>query len=113
MGKRITLYLTDAELNMIQKICESDGKSPNMSRTLKDGLLEIFNKCVMLPENARVHMGLKSPTILSSGEAQRLGEEVFHISPDGENEKKAKDTLEAQRKKAREEADKFINLRDD
>lgn len=42
MGKRITLYLTDTELQMITDICAKDGVGPNMSGTLKAGLLKMF-----------------------------------------------------------------------
>lgn len=43
MGKRITLYLTQTELDMIQKLCAKDGVGPNMSSTLKQALKKMFD----------------------------------------------------------------------
>ena len=48
MGKRITLYLTDTELGMIETLCARDGVGPNMSKTLKQGLLKMFESCLSL-----------------------------------------------------------------
>ena len=48
MGKRITLYLTQTELDMIEKICARDGVGPNMSSTLKQGLVKMFENCFAL-----------------------------------------------------------------
>ncbi|MCJ7633407.1 hypothetical protein MUP77_13595 [Candidatus Bathyarchaeota archaeon] len=48
MGKRITLYLTATELDMIEKICAKDGVGPNMSSTLKQGLVKMFENCFPL-----------------------------------------------------------------
>ena len=48
MGKRITLYLTQTELDMIEKICAKDGVGPNMSSTLKQGLAAMFKDCFSL-----------------------------------------------------------------
>ena len=71
MGKRITLYLTDAELKMITDICAKDGVGPNMSKTLKMGLLKMFEGCFV----AVGHKG-HGDFLVSSGELESTPADV-------------------------------------
>lgn len=41
MGRKVTIYLTDAEFSMLEKICQQDGHQ-NMTKVLKQSLVQMF-----------------------------------------------------------------------
>lgn len=45
MGKKITLYLTDAEYEKMKMICDHDHVPLNQARTLKRALVAMFDNC--------------------------------------------------------------------
>lgn len=97
MGKRITLYLTDDELVMIEKICAKDGEGPNMSRTLKAGLLKMFESCRFLggPEHTPPH---EPSFITEEAIVEQIAEKRITITKESEEDKKSEKQKEELKK---------------
>ena len=73
MGKKITVYLTDSEMEMLEKLC-SDQPIPNQSRIIKKALKAMFDGGLLLKEGSIVeHSGdAQAPVLITGGSKKEM-----------------------------------------